>query len=327
MAFESEKKLGDQLRGTITANSPGLLDRFPVEEYIRCLDEYPSTAHYKYVGPRINDLCSRIIEKSDKKIMELYHQLVMVTLITGARDHPALLKLPDDVRQLFTINFTRILKLIEAGRAKPGYFLYPEDKFTKDLGICRLSMIPLGAQKVYTGRMSRRFLFKGGWGQFWRGLRMVLFETKGFQPIYRMHTDSRDRDLMKEFNAEGWVRFYKRTAELLKIKKNIKGVCGTSWFFDPVIKDISPELAYLRDIALKSGARIFRTATSEGTVRDALFMAPARIKLHTEGKYKPKAFIMVFPRKQLLKWAENSEAREENGEARDTREKHEPKEV
>lgn len=303
MVFERAKKLVDRLTDSINAMDLGILEQFPVREYIDSLEQYPVTAHYKYVSPHVESLCAGIIEMSDKRVMELYHQLVMATLLVKARDLPGLLNSPGDVRELFRMNFDRILRMIEGGRAKPGYFLYPGDKFTKDLGICRLSMIPLGAQKVYTGRMSRGFLFKGGWSQFWRGLRLILLETKGFQPIYRMHTDSRDRDLMKEFNADGWLRFYRRTAELLKINPKIKGVCGTSWFFDPIIKEISPELAYLREIALKSGARIFRTATTEGTINDALFMAPKRMKLHKEGKYRPRAFIMVFPRKQLLKWA------------------------
>ncbi|MCP5106798.1 MAG: hypothetical protein GY950_25670 [bacterium] len=297
----SKEPLVERLRGT------GVLDRFPVEKYIGLLDRYKFGAHYRYVSPDVRHFCDGIIEAGGEGELELYHKLVLVTLVERAREQPGFLKFPADVQQLFTVNFDRILKKIDSGRAKRGYYLYSGDKFFKDLGTCRLTLIPAGAQKLYVGRMGRKFLIKGGWLQSLRGLRLLVFETRGFKPFYRMAMDSRDRDLMKEFNPGGWVRFFKRAAELLKIDKRIKGVCGSSWFFDPLLKEISPELSYLRDTVLEGGARIFYVDTSEGAVRDALTMSPKRIKLHKEGKYHPKIYMMVLPRKRLIKWADEME--------------------
>lgn len=295
------KELIDRLTSEINGSGEELLKQFPVETYIDHLDHYPPTAHYRYVGPHVRSYCDGIIRKSGEKVMELYHQLVLATLVSRAPHRPELLKLPNDIRQLYDLNFTRILEQIEGGRSKEGYYLYPGDKFCKDLCICRLNMIPLGAQKVYPGRMPRGFIFKNGPRQFLRGLYLLGFGTRGFKPCYRMHMDSRDRDLMKEFNPEGWKRFYDRAAKLLEINENIKGLCGSSWFFDPVLKEISPELSYLREFAEERGARFFSLGPSEGDVKDATFMSPKRIKLHKEGKYKPGGFLMVLPREQLLK--------------------------
>lgn len=302
--FDRAGKLELQLIVRIDQAAKGLVNRFPPGQYIAYLDRYPLTAHYRYVSPEVREWCAGIVQKSSEKVLELYQQLVLVKLIAGARQHWRMQKLPPDVQALTWVNFQRIVKKIDNGRAKPGYYLYSEEKFHKDLGMCRLTMIPVGAQKVHVGRMPRGFLLKNGWRQFFRGLALVLFETRGFQPVYRMHTDSRDRDLMKEFNPDGWVRFFRRAAELLKVNKNIKGLCGSSWFFDPRLKEISPELAYLHEMVLDAGGFLFYQGTSEGTVRDATFMSPGRIRLHKEGKYQPVSYVMVFPRKRLIKWAE-----------------------
>lgn len=308
--FKKAGELVTRLETEINGTDENLLKKFPVNRYIDYMDGYPYTAHYRYVGPNVSELCDVIIEMSGKKMMELYHQLLLVTLVAGAREKPGLLEIPADIRELFYLNFRRIMEPIESGRAKEGYYLYPGDKFCKDLGVCRLTMIPGGAEKVYVGRIPRKFLFTNGLRQFFRGLGFLLFETGGLKPVYRMHMDSKDRDLMKEFNPDGWLRFYKRMAQLLKMNTKIRGVCGGSWFFDPQLKEISPELGYLREIVLDGGGRFFRLGVSEGDTRDAAFMSPKRIRLYKEGKYTPVSYLMIFPREKLLKW---SDERDDDG--------------
>lgn len=117
--------------------------------------------------------------------------------------------------------------------------------------------------------------------------------------------DSRDRDLLKEFNPEGWKKFYFRLAKLLEVNKNIKGVSGSAWFFDPVISKISPELGYLREIALNCGAEIFFAGATEGTIKNAIFMSLNRKKLYEMGEYHPVNYIILIPRKRLISWAKN----------------------
>ncbi|MCP4150477.1 MAG: hypothetical protein GY757_22205 [bacterium] len=306
MVFDRAEKVRALLVDELNAENSELLTQLPVETYIHLLEQYPKASHYKHISPEIDEFCKKIIRFSSEKTLETYHRLVLAVLIVSAQNHPKLKNLPDEFQQLFQFNFKRIVKKLESRRAKAGYYLYTEDKFDKDLGVCRLNIIPAGAQKVYPCRMSRRFLLKGGLKQFVQGSKMVLLETGGFEPIYKMHTDSRDKDLMKEFNPEGWLNFFKRVAKLLEVNTNIIGLCGSSWFFDPKISEISPELKYLRETTEKIGAHIFKQGTSEGAVRDATFMSPYRIKLHEDGKYIPTSYLMVLPRKTLIKWFEEN---------------------
>ncbi|MCP4221576.1 MAG: hypothetical protein GY765_43530 [bacterium] len=301
MVFDEAEQHRDALTTEIGENNGDLLSRFPVETYIRYMEQYPAAVNYKYRSPEVEAYCRQIIEIGGEALLETYHKLLTASLIALVPGKPLFSRLPEDIRDICILNFTRILKTIK-GRAKKGLCLYSSEKFVKNLGVCRLHIIPLGAQKVYSGTMSHGIIVRDGVGQFLKALKMVLFETCGFKPIYRMHTDSRDRDLMKEFNPEGWERFFRRTAELLKLHPEIKGVCGSSWFFDPVVMEISPELAYLRETTERIGARIFYQGSTEGAVKDALFMSAQRQKLYEEGKYQPKIYTMVLPRKKLIKW-------------------------
>lgn len=283
--------------------SLNLLHDFPIENYISTLQIYPILAHYNYIDSKNSKIISEIEKEYGSRTLERYNQLILVTLIHSVTYHTYFRELPEEVKYLIEFNLNKILKKVEGDQDGTGYYLNGNDKFQKDLSICLLKMIPLGAQKVTLGKLSRGFLMKGGLNQFISGISTVLFGTGGFAPIYHMHMDSRDRELVKEFNLNGWIRFYKRLAALLKINSEIKGVTGSSWFFDPVLKEISPELSYLRETAFECGAKIFYMGPSKGAVKDATFMSPNRLKLYKEGNYKPSNYIVVIPRGKLIKWA------------------------
>ena len=128
-------------------------------------------------------------------------------------------------------------------------------------------------------RLTLRFLAKIGLKQF---IKTIYLYSKwgGIKPFFDYHTDSHDPDLMAEFNINGWRITFKRFAEILKIEefKNVKGIYGVSWFYDPQLANISPRLNYLLDIPISNGAVLFKIGpSSEDGIRDALLKSPTRI--------------------------------------------------
>lgn len=115
-----------------------------------------------------------------------------------------------------------------------------------------------------------------------------------------MHTDSNDPHLMADFNQEGWIRFYKRVSDMLEIYPHVKGVFGSSWFFDPILEDISPRLVYLRIIVTDNGGKLFHIGSNDQSIKDATQKSQIRRKLCQEGKYIPTS---IWPRKNLIAWA------------------------
>jgi len=126
------------------------------------------------------------------------------------------------------------------------------------------------------------------------------FRNEGWGIWYRGHTDT---EYLDEFNEEGWDRFYYRIAELLLRRKHVRGLVGTSWFYDPQLVQISPRLAYLQQRQLERGAYLMRHSTSERQVEFATKKSETRLRLFQEGKYVPVSYSLIWGRDEILSWA------------------------
>jgi hypothetical protein len=123
---------------------------------------------------------------------------------------------------------------------------------------------------------------------------------RGFKPFYSLHIYSRFGD----FNSAETNKSYLRIAELLERNPKIKGHFGHAWLHDPKLSEISPELAFLRQTPVENGARIFRLGATRRAVGYSTSWSLLRRKLYEEGKYIPTEYIVIWPRKELLDWAE-----------------------
>ena len=78
---------------------------------------------------------------------------------------------------------------------------------------------------------------------------------------------------------------------------------GGSWFYDPVVSQISPRLAYLSDVPKQGGAKFFLAAKSGDFAHDAISTSPSRRKLFDEGRYKPASYMMIWSKNAQIYWA------------------------
>jgi len=83
----------------------------------------------------------------------------------------------------------------------------------------------------------------------------------------------------------------------------IKGVYGTSWYYDPKVEEVSPKLAYIREIGKRFEVRFFYMGTNEHCINDATLKSPTRRKLFQEGKYLPTNYLLIVPRRKLIQAA------------------------
>ena len=298
-------KLKKNLIKEIESFNADLLKVYPIENYVKLFDNYPETHSYDYILPEIKSYTQKIISISNKNILELYNQLLLLELIERNLPKIETEDLPESIKIIYRQNFQRITENIELKVEKEGFYLYENDKFLKDLGVCTKCLIPAGACKINVDRLSKKFLFKKGIKQFIKGLIYVFFSLRGFKPLYVMHTDSHDPSSIGDYTEEGFTRFFLRVAELLKIKTEIKGICCTGWLNDPKLSEVSPRLAYARRIFTDNGGVIFYIGPSEDAVRSALTKSETRRKLYQEGKYIPTDYLAIWSRKKLLEWAEN----------------------
>ena len=66
---------------------------------------------------------------------------------------------------------------------------------------------------------------------------------------------------------------------------------------------ISPRVAYFSQTPLKHGGHVMFVEEGGQAAIDALATSPTRRRLHAEGKYVPKTYMLIWGKKQMLAWA------------------------
>jgi len=302
--FMLNQENANNLLASIISNINGInkeiLIRHPLKLYIDEIEKDKNYHGYVIKSKKISNICEKIVERHGVDTLKLYHKAILLSLLLNNIDKIKDNCIIDDIMSIAHNNFANVFNTIIENK---GNFLHADDNFRKNLAISSLRLIPLGAQKINISRIPYRMIYKGGIRQCLKLLYTILFTLKGLKPIYEIHTDSIDAGLLQEFNLEGWTRMYERAAVLLEKHKDVKGIIGTSWFFDPVLSSVSPHLKYLREIVTRNGGFLFYMGIDKGN--DAILKSKSRKKLYDEGKYVPKKYAILWPRNRIIEWKIN----------------------
>ncbi|MFX0199130.1 MAG: hypothetical protein ACFFCW_23655 [Candidatus Hodarchaeota archaeon] len=304
MSIDPEK-LGytaSKIRHDIDRYHNDLLNEYPTEQYMNLLDTRPNMASYTYTSPQLRRYCHNIIRQNDRRVLQLYHKLIIVSLIDKNRTKLHHVNLPNSIKELYMKSFERIAREIELNPDE--FYEYSQDKFVKDLNICALRLIPIGPAVIDLSAVPKGFLFKKGIAQFARSVLFISFQVGGFKPLYQGHLYLRG---LGDYNPHDWDHAYLRLAELLRLKGWVKGYFGYGWYFDPKVQTISPRLAYKREKIVQNGGGIFYIGSTQEDIKDATLKSPTRRRLYEEGKYTPTKYMFIWPSKRLLEWAERHE--------------------
>lgn len=120
-------------------------------------------------------------------------------------------------------------------------------------------------------------------------------------PWLEVHTESRWLD---DFNEDGWNRAWAVAADICRARLYLAGMIGSSWFYDPPLTDISPRLAHLRLNPLNGGAFMIHQGPDEIHTVRAAAASPTRKALIESGDYVARSWLMVWPRRELIAWAD-----------------------
>ena len=173
--------------------------------------------------------------------------------------------------------------------------------FNRDLRLASGFSVPAGAEVVdFRCWLPTNFYRKKGLTENLRCLSFVMLRLGGRGPLFRMHLDSRH---VEELNLLGRNQCFARIAELLEAMPGVRGLVGTSWFYDPQLERISPHLHYLRKVPMDGGAFLRIDGPGEIHTQRATARSQTRRRLYEEGKYSPVCCTLVWPRKDLLAWS------------------------
>lgn len=181
---------------------------------------------------------------------------------------------------------------------------YDAEAWQKDINLALGLSVPCGVVLADSyGRLRWRVVV-GSIRRFGRpGLALDYIGWRGWGRWYEPHIDVRN---LSAFSPAGWTIAYRAIADLLRANPHMRGTFASSWFFDPHLSAISPELGYLVDIPKKGGATFMRNRPQPIDLAWATARSAARQRAVKEGVYHPTSYTMVWPRKALLDWSNSA---------------------
>jgi hypothetical protein len=210
----------------------------------------------------------------------------------------ALADLPDEVHALYPDWTDRLAAFLLDGSGD-----YDADYWAKDVRFALALSVP-GAQtqtidlcsRLGPGDVLRHARDRRDWGAL-----AAYAGAKGWGSWLEVHTEARH---LADFNEAGWDRAWETAAAILRRRPEMRGMTGSSWFYDPPLEQISPRLAYLRLNPTRNGAFMIHQGPGDIHTERASASPGSRRTLIEEGKYTPRSWIVAWPRAALLRWAD-----------------------
>jgi hypothetical protein len=309
--------------------APGLLDEHPFRLFVSELQSHNNLVHPLAFSTEQLQRFSQFKTKYGISAIALYQKVVLSHLIQDFMSKLHEKKLPAAIIALYNLWFERIY---EDFATQPDFYYDIENELrpiTHDLAICSGRTIPVGGAWFIEQRLLPRMLMTLNTQEYLQNVdqytnpsrgslhkplakflkRLGLFTTImklfasspkliGGSWCYIIHTADRN---IKDFTQESMELAYKNITALLQIDKSIWGVFRESWFLDPALKEISPNLTFLWETPLRKGARLYHGGPCrEWDLKRALLLSPVRNKLYKEGKYIPRTYFYFWPRQKII---------------------------
>ena len=169
------------------------------------------------------------------------------------------------------------------------------DVCVKDMALAMLTLVPCAAVMHLPGvGIGRKLLLRAGpaaWAK--------MLQTGGRAPYLEQHVHT--PTLAATFNARGFEESFTLAARLLRADKRLRGIFGTSWFYNPAAIRLSPRLAFLRDGPSARGGLFFAVGTDAESTALAVATSPTRRAAVDAGTYHPCRYGLIWPRAHVLK--------------------------
>lgn len=203
--------------------------------------------------------------------------------------------LPPSVIALFPAFFARLASFLRRMRGA-----YDDEFYAKDVRYALGLTIPCGAMQIdLNGKVGPKLILRDVIASRSLGPALAYVAARGWGRWYNDHLDLR---AMETFDAAGWTDFFQRVVEVLELNPDVRGVAGASWFYDPEVVRISPEMAYVQ-MPARFGAFRASMGTADHHVQNATLRSKVRRSLYEEGRYRPTCFLLAWPRGPLIRWA------------------------
>jgi hypothetical protein len=284
---------------TLQDKSPGLsqllADR-PAQQALTTCSGYDPSDGYSQLRPRLRELSATLVAAYGEQLTMRYGLAMLATLIEDHESRWRQSALDPQLEPCFIDSFHRLLTAVARGGANS--LNLDTDAFAKELAICLYRLIPAGGQLVDPGgKFPRRLLIQRPTRATLTAIRYLLLNAGGFTPFAMFHTSLFQRHW---FTPGGWEFTFRCLPAVFRSYPQLKGLFASSWFYDPLLQDISPELNFVRDIPRRLGAVFVHVGPEVGADSDALVLSRHRRELYAAGKYTPEKYLFAVSKRDIL---------------------------
>lgn len=291
--------LADATRHRLIERLSGSLDTSTIIDFVRRALEVGPYDDYKVFPQAARVLIPSGVLPDGAEISRIFLKAAIIQGMLDMLASAAFAKLPARVRAQ---QIRQLQRIAADGEDTAEWLQVDHDLFHKEFGIATLRLYVAGAQLIDSRcGIPRSTVLRGGLRALPKNLAKV-FRLGGFRKYFQIHTH---KFMLDAFNEEGWTECYLCCAELYELHPEVLGMFGSSWFYDPVLADISPRLSYLSAVPLASGAELFFVAEGGSACDNSLSTSPTRRKLYEEGKYLPKSYMLAWGKSDQTAWAKN----------------------
>lgn len=280
----------------LASQSQELFLEYGIQEILQFLKQETFDTIKPYKPELLASVLMRVRKEKGAEALEMCRKTIILKLLLHSWIDLFSEKYPKSIQKQFRQTAQRI---VQTAQSLQGWKESADDVYWKDLALVRQRMFPAGAGilDVYSGfGLTQGFSLNPIQSLHFLRLLVAQGGRKGYYQIHFHFPNA------KEFNEQGRKECFLRIAEMLERNNEIRGFFGCSWYYDPKLKNVSPNLMYLQQVPLDNGAKTFFVgADSTG---NAFVKSKTRERLYKEGKYTPKIYMLVWPRDGVLSWAQ-----------------------
>lgn len=261
---------------------------------IHIISSHPTK--YKAIPEDLKQIIQSKELSSDSRTQKTILILTILLSIKLTLESDRFAIVPDRIKRHQLSNFDR---MVATSAIENGWLSLENDYFQKELGIATLRLFCSDSQVIEPNcGIQRSFIFRGGVFSSFKSLFFIL-KNGGFKPYFQIHAHEPN---IKNINFESRIDCYQCCIALYELYPQTKGIFASSWFYDPNVLTLCPNLKYLSETPLNNGAARIRIGIDEVATRNALKFSKKRRSLYEQNKYEPTVYMIIWSKRNQIRW-------------------------